>query len=167
MSSSEYYASVRAQGDLRAAERARLTANTPPPLPAWWAPMAGITHGLGMALVAGPLLYEADGGARRLALLLVTLAALAAFPVMCAVRVIRMRVRSWPPRGTRKQRMLLEGLPVVAYGVAALAFLAFGQSVGAVALGVLGGGSLWWRESRKNALCAEAQAALRATGRAE
>ncbi|MEU6670423.1 hypothetical protein [Streptomyces sp. NPDC046727] len=167
MSSSEYYASARARGDLQAAERARLTANTPPPTPAWWAPTAGITHGVGMALAAGPLLYEADSAARRFALLLVTIAALAAFPVMCAVRVLRMRVRSWPPRGTHGQRMLLEFLPVVAYGGAALAYLAFGQSVGAVALGVLGGGSLWWRETRKNALGAEARATLRTSGHTE
>ncbi|MFI0813225.1 hypothetical protein [Streptomyces echinatus] len=167
MSNSEYYASARARSDLRAAERARLAANTPPPLPAWWAPVAGITHGLGMALAAGPLLYEADGTARGLVLLLVMVAALAAFPVMCVVRVLRMRVRSWPPRGAGRQRMLLESLPVAAYGIAGLAFLTFGQGVGAVVLGVLGGGSLWWRETRKNALAAEARATPGTSGSAE
>ncbi|MGW5124421.1 hypothetical protein ACWEQ7_10260 [Streptomyces sp. NPDC004069] len=167
MSSSEYSGPVRARGDLEAARRARLTANTPPPYAAWWAPVAGITHGFGLALAAGPLLHQADGAAGKVAVLLAAIATLSAFPVMCAVRVLRMRVRSWPPRGTTGQRLLLEGLPVATYGVAALVFLAFGWTVGAIALGVLGGGSLWWREARKDALRAESQATLKTLGHAE
>ena len=120
-----------------------------------------------MALATGPLLYKADGAPWKPALLLATIAALSAFPVMCAVRALRMQVRPWPPRGTTRQRVLLEGLPLLAYGIAALAFLAFGRSVGAVALGILGGGSLWWRETRKNALRSEMVAALKVLGRTE
>lgn len=167
MSSSEYRRSARAMGDLQAAHQAQLAANTPPPYQGWWAPVAGATHGVGMALATGPLLYKADGAAWRLALLVATIAALSVFPVMCGVRVLRMQVRAWPPRGTTSQRALLEGLPVVAYGVAALAFLAFGSSVGAIALGILGGGSLWWRETRKSALRSETVGTLKALGRTE
>ncbi|MFF1543846.1 hypothetical protein [Streptomyces sp. NPDC058291] len=120
-----------------------------------------------MALAAGPLLYEADGAAWKLALLLATIVTLSVFPAMCAVRVTRMRVRAWPPRGTMRQRALVEGLPVVAYGLAALAFLAFGWSVGAIALGILGGGSLWWRETQKNSLRSKSVAMLKASGHTE
>ncbi|MGY5114920.1 hypothetical protein ACWC2H_03440 [Streptomyces sp. 900105755] len=120
-----------------------------------------------MALAAGPLLHEAGGAAWKLALLLATIVTLAAFPIMCAVRVTRMRVRAWPPGGTTGQRALVEGLPVVAYGVGALAFLAFGWSVGAIALGILGGGSLWWRETQKNSLRAKLVAMLKSLGDTE
>ncbi|MFI5824877.1 hypothetical protein ACIA8I_38230 [Streptomyces rishiriensis] len=167
MSSSEQSGWVTETGDLQAAQQAQLAANTPPPYQAWWAPVAGVTHGVGIALATGPLLYKADGPAWKLALLVATIAALSTFPVMCAVRVLRMQVRPWPPRGTTRQRTLLEGLPMVAYGVAALTFLAFGVSVGAIALGFLGGGSLWWRETRKNALRSEMVATLKALGRTE
>ncbi|GGW52021.1 hypothetical protein GCM10010503_31210 [Streptomyces lucensis JCM 4490] len=118
-----------------------------------------------MALATAPLLYGANGAAWRPALLVVMITTLAAFPVMCAVRALRMRVRAWPSRGSKGQRLLLEGLPVLAYAVAGLAFLAFGRSVGAIALGVLAGGSLWWRESRRNALRSEAAATLEASER--
>lgn len=120
-----------------------------------------------MALATGPLLHEADGAAWKLALLLTTIVTLSAFPVMCAVRVTRMRVRAWPPRGTTRQRALVEGLPVAAYGVAGLAFLAFGWSVGAIALGILGGGSLWWRETQKKSLRSKSVAMLKAVGHTE
>ncbi|MDX3798612.1 hypothetical protein [Streptomyces sp. AK04-3B] len=66
-----------------------------------------------------------------------------------------------------RQRALVEGLPVVAYGLAALAFLAFGWSVGAIALGILGGGSLWWRETQKNSLRSKSVAMLKAPGHTE
>ncbi|MFF3911572.1 hypothetical protein ACFYZJ_37855 [Streptomyces sp. NPDC001848] len=165
MPSSEYSDAARATADLQAVQRAQLTANTPPPYQAWWAAVAGVTHGVGMALATGPLLYQADGAAWKLALLLATIATLSAFPAMCAVRALRMQVRAWPPQGSTRQRLLLEGLPVVAYGVAAVAFLTFGWSVGAITLGVLGGGSLWWREARKNALRTEMAATLKALGR--
>ena len=168
MSNNQYSVSAQARGDLQAARRARLAANTSPQAyPWWWAPVAGVTHGAGMALVTGPLPYRADGAAWKFAAILGTIAALSVFPAMCAVRVLRMRVRARPSWGTTRQRTLLEGVPVAAYAVAGLVFLAWGGSAGPIALGVLGGGSLWWRESRKKALLSESAAALQALGRTE
>lgn len=167
MSSGEYAGLAGVRGDLQAAKRARLAANTPPPYPSWWAPVAAVTHGLGLTLALGPFPYGSGGATWRLAVAIAGIAALAVFPVMCAVRVTRMRVRAWPPGGTTRQRMFLEGAPLVAYGLAGLAFLAFGRGVGAIVLGVLAGGSLWWRETRKNKLSAESAATLAALGRTE
>ncbi len=161
MSSSQHTISDAADAAraLRTAERARASANTPEPTASWWAPVAAVTNGSGIALVCGPWTYEPHGARWLFA---VGFAALAVFPLMCVVRVRRMKVIAWPPPGTLRQRTVVEFAPVVAYTTGWLAYLAFGQAVGAVTAGILSGIALWWREIRKNGYIAQAEAKLAA-----
>ncbi|MBL1096416.1 hypothetical protein [Streptomyces coffeae] len=162
MSHSQYAAPAAAAQALRAAERARLRASTPEPTPAWWAPTAALTHAVGLTLTAGPWTYASDGAVWRTVLGAVGIVALAVFPAMCVLRVRRMKVIAWPPPGTTRQRTVREGTPLAAYGLGWVVYLAVGWAAGAITGGALGGAALWWRETRKNRLIAEAEARLSA-----
>ncbi|MFE7121332.1 hypothetical protein ACFU99_38470 [Streptomyces sp. NPDC057654] len=156
MTTGDYAASVRALRDLRAAERARLTANTPRPKPSWWTPTAAITHGAGIALVVGPWAYGTGGAAWRIAVAVTGIAALAVFPALCVWWVSRSRVRAWPPRG--RGRLALECAPLLAWAVGWAVYEAYGRAPGAVTAGVLSGFALWWRESARRGLDSAAAA---------
>ncbi|KAB8191152.1 hypothetical protein FH608_031600 [Nonomuraea phyllanthi] len=129
---------------LEAAEHAREAARSRPAAPGWYGAARGLLFAVVFGVICGPWNGE-------IPLLIVAGVALVAFlgvHVLVASRggVITM------PHGPVGQRILIQAIPVVAFGLGWLAALPFGQAGGAIASAVLAGAALWavtaWAEGQ-------------------